>query len=141
MLISKLKSVVAVVLVLGFIVSGATVLSCRTAAAQGDKLPAAEKRVATPQKQEQKQEKEGFTAWGKEVGGLQAGLGFRPGEKRAYSHGETVKVVLRVRNVGKEAVDFKYQGAFLRENPPKITDADGNGAAQQLYLIQSHWDI
>lgn len=31
-----------------------------------------------------------FTAWGKEIGGLQAGLGFHPGEKRVYSHGETV---------------------------------------------------
>jgi hypothetical protein len=27
------------------------------------------------QKQEQDREKEGFTAWGKEIGGLQAGLG------------------------------------------------------------------
>src|SRR5262249_49745275 len=49
-------------------------------------------------------EKEGFTSWGKEVGGLQAGLGFRPGEKRAYSHGETVTLVVRVRNVGKEEI-------------------------------------
>ena len=30
-----------------------------------------------PQKQE-KEKKEGFTAWGKEVGGLQAGLDFKP---------------------------------------------------------------
>src|SRR5262249_60409478 len=54
--------------------------------------------VKSPQNQDQKQEKETFTAWGKELsyrdvygasGGLQAGLGFRPGEKRAYSHGET----------------------------------------------------
>jgi RNA polymerase sigma factor (sigma-70 family) len=122
MLMSKLKAVVAVVLVLGFIVTGATVLACRTAAAQ-DKPPAAEEQVATPQKREK--EKEDFTAWGKEVGGLQAGLGFRPGEKRAYRQGETVKVVVRVRNVGKEAVDFKHIWAFFLENPPRITDADG----------------
>ncbi|MCY2964441.1 MAG: hypothetical protein NT069_12540, partial [Planctomycetota bacterium] len=66
-----------------------------------------------------------FTAWGKEVGGLQAGLGFKAGAKRAYRHGETVKVVLRVRNVGKEAVGFKHIWAFFVENPPTITDADG----------------
>ena len=30
-------------------------------------------------------------AWGKEVGGLQAGLGFKPGDKRVYHHGETVR--------------------------------------------------
>ena len=29
-------------------------------------------------------EKDTFIAWGQEVGGLQAGLGFRPGQKRAY---------------------------------------------------------
>ncbi|HEV3440388.1 MAG TPA: sigma-70 family RNA polymerase sigma factor [Gemmata sp.] len=86
------------------------------------KTPAApEKKEPTPQKQE----KEAFTVWGKEAGGLQAGLGFRHGEKRAYSHGEAVAVVLRVRNVGKEAVEFKHIWAFFVENPPKITDADG----------------
>jgi hypothetical protein len=29
-------------------------------------------------------------------------LGFKAGEKRAYSHGETVTLVVRVRNVGKQ---------------------------------------
>jgi RNA polymerase sigma factor (sigma-70 family) len=72
-----------------------------------------------------KEDKGAFTAWGKEVGGLQTGLGYLPGQKRAYRHGETVKVVVRVRNAGKEAVDFKYIWAFFIENPPRITDADG----------------
>ncbi|MGV3608049.1 MAG: M56 family metallopeptidase [Planctomycetaceae bacterium] len=70
-------------------------------------------------------QKESLTAWGNEVGGLQAGLGFRPGEHRVYHPGEAVKLVLRVRNVGKEAVEFKHIRAFFIENPPKITDADG----------------
>jgi RNA polymerase sigma factor (sigma-70 family) len=78
-----------------------------------------------PQKQEQKQEKEGFTAWGKEVGGLQAGLGYHPGQKRAYSHGETVKLVVRVRNVGKEEVKFQYLRQFFIETPPFVTDGEG----------------
>jgi len=73
----------------------------------------------------QKKEKETFTAWGKEVGGLQAGLGFRPGQKRAYHNGEAVAVVLRVRNVGKEAVEFNHIWAFFPANPPIITGADG----------------
>src|SRR5262245_64225162 len=64
-------------------------------------------------KEAEKQEKETFTVWGKEVGGLQAGLGFRPGQKRAYRHGETATIVLRVRNVGKEAVEFKHIYAFF----------------------------
>ncbi len=70
-------------------------------------------------------EKEPFNAWGKEVGGLQAGLGFPAGEKRAYSHGETVKLVVRVRNVGKEGVKFRYVRQFFIENPPTVTDGDG----------------
>jgi hypothetical protein len=79
--------------------------------------------MKTPEKLEK--EKEPFTAWGKEVGGLQAGLGYRPGAKRAYHHGETVAVVLRIRNVSKEAVAFEHIWAFFVENPPTITDADG----------------
>ena len=87
-----------------------------------------ELEVKDAEKALQKQEpekKEGFTAWGKEIGGLQAGLGYRSGERGVYHQGETVTVVLRVRNVGKEAVDFKYIWAFFVENPPKITDTGG----------------
>lgn len=123
MLMCKLKAVIAVMLVLGFITTGATVLTLGTAAAQSDPSAVAEERVKSPSKPEQ--EKAAFTAWGKEVGGLQAGLGFHPGQKRAYSHGEIVKVVARIRNVGKQVVEFKHIWAFFVENPPKISDADG----------------
>src|SRR5262249_10913142 len=61
-----------------------------------------------------------FTAWGKEVGGLQAGLGFYPGEKRVYRHGETVRLAVRVRNVGKKEVTFQYVPAFFKERPPTV---------------------
>ena len=127
MLFNKLKAALAIVLMLGFVVTGATLLTDRTAAGQDDKKPAAEKPVEPAVKQE----KEAFTAWGKKVGRLQAGLGFRPGEKRDYHHGETVTVVLRVRNLGDEsdgipqAVEFKHIWAFFLENPPTITDAEG----------------
>ena len=79
--------------------------------------------------QEQEQEKEGSTAWGKEVGGLQAGLGFRPGERRVYHHGETVTLVVRVRNVGKEAVRFSYLQPFI-EHALTVTDSDGKPVPQ-----------
>ena len=71
-----------------------------------------------------------FTAWGKEVGGLQAGLGFPAGAKRAYRHGETVTLVVRVRNVGKEAVKFEYVKQFLDEDRPAATDAGGKNLPQ-----------
>ena len=140
MMMSKLKAAIAVVLVLGFIVTGATVLSGRTAA-RANQPPAAEAPMKTPEKPEK--EKEAFTAWGKEVGALQAGLGFRPGENRVYHHGETVTVVVRVRNIGKEAVEFKHIWAFFFENPPTITDADGKrmlmarGSAEGRHMPRS----
>jgi hypothetical protein len=123
MLFTKLKTAIVVVLMLGFVATGATILTCHTAAGQNDKRPTAEKPVEPAAKQEK--EKEGFTAWGKEVGVLQAGLGFRPGEKRAYGHGETVTLVVRVRNIGKKEVEFQYLKEFFKENPPIVTDADG----------------
>ena len=63
------------------------------------------------------------TAWGKEVGGLQAGL--TVAENRAYHTGETVELVVRVRNVGKEPVKFQYIPKFFVENAPTVTDGDG----------------
>jgi hypothetical protein len=73
---------------------------------------------------------EAFTAWGKEVGGLQAGLGFRPSEKRSYTHGETVTLVVRVRNVGKEEVTFNYIPAYFVDWPPSVTDGEGKTGPQ-----------
>ncbi len=125
MMMSKLKAVVAVVLVLGFIVTGATALCYRMASAQSDKTPIAEK----PMEPVAKQEKEGFTAWGKEAGGLQAGLGYLPGQHRAYHLGETVTLVVRVRNVCKEAVKFQYLRQFFIERPPAVTDDKGNSVS------------
>ncbi len=85
------------------------------------KAPVAEK----PMKPAAEQEKEPFTAWGKEVGGLQAGLGFKAGEQRAYTHGETVTLVVRVRNVGNKDVKFQYYPKFLSENSPTVLDETG----------------
>ncbi len=75
-------------------------------------------------------EKEAFTAWGKEVGGLQAGLGLLPGAKRDYQPGETVTLVVRVRNVSKQAVKFEYVKQFLDENRPTVTNAAGKAIPQ-----------
>jgi hypothetical protein len=128
MLFSKLKTALAIVLILGFVATGATILTCRTAAGQDDKKPAAEKPVEPAAKQEK--EKETFTAWGKEVDGLQAGLGFRPGEKRPYTHGETVNLVVRVRNVSKKEVKITSIPAYFFDWPPSVTDGEGKAAPQ-----------
>ncbi len=67
----------------------------------------------------------GFTAWGKEVGGLQAGLGYLPGQKGISHTGETATLVVRVRNVGKKEVAFQYLRQFFIENPPTVVDPNG----------------
>jgi hypothetical protein len=126
---SKLEAVIASVLVLGSMATDAAALAHRTAAAQLDKPPVAEERAARPPKQGQERV-EGFTAWGEVVGGLQAGLGYHPGQKRAFSHGETVRLVVRVRNIGKVEVKFQYLRQFLIERPPIVTDADGRAVRQ-----------
>ena len=79
--------------------------------------------------------KEPFTAWGKEVGGLQAGLGFKTGEQRAYHHGETVKLVVRVRNVGKENVRLQHINKLSAEGPPKVTKADGSPVSFEVFAV------
>ncbi|HYH67790.1 MAG TPA: hypothetical protein VD866_24045, partial [Urbifossiella sp.] len=73
-------------------------------------------------------EREAFTAWGKEAGGLQAGLEVRG--RKSYRHGETVTLTVRVRNVGKEAVKFEYIRQYLDEHPPGVTGADGKAIPQ-----------
>jgi RNA polymerase sigma factor (sigma-70 family) len=127
MFLTKLKLASAALLCAGLMVAviGGTLDSLAAQDGSRTKTPAVEERTKAPQIQKPKEENEAFTAWGKEVGGLQAGLGFRPGKKRAYHHGEAVGVVLRVRNVGKEAVDFNHIWAFFAANPPIITGADG----------------
>jgi hypothetical protein len=65
------------------------------------------------------------TAWGTEINGLQAGVGFPAGQKRAYSHGETVTLVVRIRNVGKEEVTFQYVPAFFQETLPTVKHGTG----------------
>src|SRR5262249_41845584 len=123
MLITKLKAAMAVVLLLGFLATGATILTCFSAAGQ----PAAENPVDPAAKQEtpKDKDKEPFTAWGKEVGGLQAGLGYKPGQKRPYTHGETVNLVVRVPNVSKKDVKFRYLKEFFMEKPPTVTGGEG----------------
>jgi hypothetical protein len=77
------------------------------------------------------------TAWGKEFSGLQAGLGFRPGEQRAYTHGETVTLVVRVRTVNKNLLETRLAGrpvnyipAYFFDWPPSVTDGEGKPAPQ-----------
>lgn len=109
---------------------GTTIVTAQPLPAASDTPAVAQEQPAPPQKPEKAQEKDAFTAWGQEVGGLQAGLGYRPGEKRVYSHGETVTLVVRVRNVGNEDVKFRYLKEFFMETPPLVTGGEGETIRQ-----------
>lgn len=96
----------------------------KPAAGQSDQPSLALERAAA-----QPQEKEGFTVWGKQFGGLQAGLGFRPGAKRVYHHGDAITLVIRIRNVGKQAVKVSYLAPYI-EHSPIVTDDSGKPVPQ-----------
>lgn len=66
-----------------------------------------------------------FTAWGEEDKGLQMGLGFRPGEHRVYHPGETVTLVVRLKNVDEDKAKYSYRPDLFYKNPPSVTDGDG----------------
>jgi RNA polymerase sigma factor (sigma-70 family) len=67
-------------------------------------------------------------AWGDAVDGIQAGLGFLPGKRRAYVAGDTVSFVVKLRNLGKApAVVSSFRHRF-EDTPPGVADAVGNAA-------------
>jgi RNA polymerase sigma factor (sigma-70 family) len=152
MFVTKIKAALVVVLILGFVTTGATIFASRMAAGQDDEKPTAgkpmepaAKKVQAEQKEPvpaaekvKEKQKEAFTAWGKEVDGLQAGLAlvFPPGERRAYHYGEAVTLVVRLRNVSKEEVKFQYLKEFLDfEGPLMVTDVDGKTMPQGKVTI------
>jgi Sigma-70, region 4 len=149
MFVTKIKAALVVILILGFVATGATIFASRPAAGQDDEKPTAgrpmeptvknvqeeQKKPVPAAERAQEKQKDAFTAWGKEVDGLQAGLGFLPGQQRAYHYDEYLTLVVRVRNVGKKEVKFQYLKDFFYENPPIVADVDGKSAPQGKVIV------
>jgi uncharacterized protein (TIGR03067 family) len=74
-------------------------------------------------------------AWGKAVGGLQAGAAFRKGQKRPYGLGEAVTLVVWVRNASDKPLRFDYTDGYMVETPPTVKDADGQPASLSPFPI------
>jgi RNA polymerase sigma factor (sigma-70 family) len=74
-------------------------------------------------------------AWGKAVGGLQAGVAFRKGQRRPYGLGEAVTLVVWVRNVNDKPLKFDYTDGYMVETPPTVKDADGQPASLSPFPI------
>jgi hypothetical protein len=117
------------VLTLGLVAAAATTLPGRPSARQDDAKPAPAKAADPPPVPKKDEE---VVAWGRRVGGLQAGLVIRGGAKKVYRHGDTITLGVRVRNVGKGAVTFGYVPQHLDEHPPTVTDPDGATIEQPL---------
>src|SRR5262249_35763500 len=70
-------------------------------------------RRANEAKQEagvvKEQAKADRTAWGQAVAGLQAGIGYDPGQGRAYRLGEVVPLRVLLRNVSGRPLKLQYQ--------------------------------
>lgn len=71
----------------------------------------------------QPEQKEAFTAWGKEVGGLQAGLDIRNAD--SIRIGGKVQAVVKVRNVSKETIKVSAWPLWAGHYPG-VVDARGN---------------
>jgi hypothetical protein len=115
----KIKAALPIVLLLGFVTTGAILFTCRTAAGQNDTKPTADKSepAAKPEKDggtKQPEDKANAFAWGKALdapaayAGLQVGIGISPADKRIYKAGESVKVTLKVRNAGQTPISISY---------------------------------
>jgi RNA polymerase sigma factor (sigma-70 family) len=96
----------------------------RLALTRDDGIPTPWDKLRAPNPLVGDQEKEAFTAWGKEVGGLQAGVAVVPGGERQYKPGDRVAFEVKVRNVGKKAVTITHSGV-PHEHLPEITDSQG----------------
>jgi RNA polymerase sigma factor (sigma-70 family) len=104
MLMKKVKIAATVFLMLALLGAGAA-LAGRTGKAEPAAAGAAED--------------EGI-AWGKAVNGLQAGLGFRPGDQETYEIGGSVTFVVYLRNTGDREVRLSYAETLLAEWAPAI---------------------
>jgi RNA polymerase sigma factor (sigma-70 family) len=74
-------------------------------------------------------------AWGKAVGGLQAGVAFRKGQRRPYRLGEVVRLVVWVRNVSDKPLTFDYTDGYMVEKPPTVKDSEGKPAKLSEFAI------
>jgi RNA polymerase sigma factor (sigma-70 family) len=132
MLMTKVKSVTAVLLVVVLLASGVGTIA--------HSMRAAESPVATTDKERKtkkvpamppqgKDERADDIAWGAKGHGLQAGIGFRPGDQTTYEIGQSVTFVVYLRNVSDKKIALSHIEPLFNECMPTVEDADGNRLA------------
>src|SRR5262249_45894029 len=64
-------------------------------------------------------------AWGKAVNGLEAGIGFRPGEEHACGVGGSITLTIYLRNVSDKPITVSHIEPLFAEFLPTVEDAGG----------------
>jgi RNA polymerase sigma factor (sigma-70 family) len=134
MFVTKIKSVLAVVLLVGLVLGGAVtglaLFNGPAADAQSEPKKVEDKKVEPPSddpKPKQKGKKaEAEIAWGKATEGLQAGIIFRKGEPDTFLPGQSVNFDIYLRNTGEKETSVSHIETLFEEWLPTVTDADGN---------------
>lgn len=80
--------------------------------------------AGAPEKESYPDIKTAPVAWGPVKNGLQAGLMYLD-NKTYYAVGERARLVVALRNVGKEPITFRHETSFAFLNRPIIADANG----------------
>jgi RNA polymerase sigma factor (sigma-70 family) len=127
LLISKLKSMMMPILL--------TALSLAVAFSAQGHLDESGGATGVRAKSEPQTEK---IIWGEPVGGLQMGIGFEPAGKRKYRAGDTVTLVVLVRNAADRPLPVTWMitsggPLFARSAIPRVEDATGK--AVQVYKL------
>jgi hypothetical protein len=119
MLLSKLKSVLAILVVAALI----GLVGYGVARGQKGDVPQKDEQPKVEAIVKEKAEKKETIAWGKEVDGLQMGLALLPEDTHTVRQGEKAKFAVKLRNVGKAEVSVTY--GMLRDCAPQITTDTG----------------
>jgi hypothetical protein len=82
-------------------------------------------RVLDQPAQQGGNETTGPIAWGQAVDGLQAGIGFRPGEGRPWTIGQSANFVIYLRNVGDKPLSLSYIETLFEEFLLAVEDETG----------------
>src|SRR5262249_42842825 len=80
-------------------------------------------------------------AWGKPLGGLQAGIAHGSGAKRTYQVGEAVPLVVRIRNISDKPVLLTYRAGFPDLLAPTVEDESGKRTPTAMPKNRLAWPL
>jgi RNA polymerase sigma factor (sigma-70 family) len=147
MFMTKVKMVAAFSIVVALAAAGLATLSHATRAADEPLALTEPPHKDAPARSSEKPSKESPSvandtleqqdgiAWGKAAHGLQAGIGFRPGDQTTYEVGQSVTFVVYLRNVNDKTIRVSHIEQWFNERPPQVEDTKGRRLAVAIGTI------